>query len=154
MTGRRRLGIGGAVAAATTAVASWGAPAHAGTVSPSVQAVCNIIEGRPAVSGRLVDFPPNQRDLLSLFVMKGPRDGRTETTAITIGTPTDASGTATTPGGTASGIAFSGPPIQVAWVAFRDRNGNVRWDDGVDETLYRGDGTVTACPQTVTLSPK
>ena len=82
------------------------------------------------------------------------RSRRRKTTTLTIGTPTDASGTATTPGGEASGIAFSGPPIRVAWVAFRDRNGNVRWDDGVDETLYRGDGTVTACPQTVTLTPK
>ena len=152
-TRRRRLMAGGAAVAASAVVAP-SAPAHAGTVAPSVQAVCNIIEGRPAVSGRLTDFPPNDHDLLSLFVMKGPRNGRTETTTITISTPTNAQGVATTPGGESSGIAFSDAPIGVAWVAFHDRNSNSRWDEGVDQTLYRGDGTVTACPQRVTLSAK
>jgi hypothetical protein len=139
--------------AATSLVGGWSAPAQAGTVAPSVQALCNVIDGTPAVSGRLVDFPPNQ-DLLSLFVMQGPKNGRTFTFSITIGTDTDAQGTATTPGGSSSGITFHGFPIDVGWIVYRDRNGNVRWDEGVDETLYRGDGTVTACPQTVTLSPK
>ena len=150
---QRRAVVGGVAVAATSIAGGWGGTAHAGTAAPSVQAICNIIEGRPAVSGRLVDFPPNE-GLKSLFVMQGPKDGRTFTFSITIVTPTDAQGVGTTPGGTASGITFNDAPIDVGWLVYRERNDNGRWDEGIDDTLYRGDGTVTACPQTVTLSPK
>ena len=150
---QHRVVAGGVAVAATGLIGGWGAPAHAGSVTPSVQAICTIIEGSPAVSGRLADFPPNQQDLLSLIVMQGPKDGRTFTFSINISTPTNAEGVGTSPGGSSSGVTFHGFPIDVGWVVYRDRNGNVRWDDGVDETFYRGDGTVTACPQTVTLTP-
>jgi hypothetical protein len=43
--GRRRAVAGGVAVAATSLVGGRGAPAHAGTVAPSVQAVCTVIDG-------------------------------------------------------------------------------------------------------------
>jgi hypothetical protein len=51
----------------------------------------------------------------------------------------------------------SGPPdrpVTVGVVVYRDLNGDSRWDPDTDDILYQGDGTVTECPQSVTLSPK
>ena len=42
----------------------------------------------------------------------------------------------------------------ILFVAYRDTNGNSKWDLGVDDTVYRGSGTITTCPQTLKLSPK
>ena len=53
-----------------------------------------------------------------------------------------------------SGIGFSELPVRVAWVVYADTKDNGNWDPDADDTFYRGDGTVTACPQTVTLNPK
>jgi hypothetical protein len=144
--------------AAATVLTGWGAPAHAGgTLAPSAQAICIVDDEEPLgdnrVSGRHADFEPNQ-PFHSLIVMKGPRNGRTFNFVIDFETPTGADGTYTTPGGTASGVPFSGLPVHVGWTDYRDTNNSGRYDDGTDETVYEGQGDVTACPQTVTLSPK
>ena len=111
--------------AAATVLTGWGAPAHAGgTLAPSAQAICIVDDEEPLGANPAVD------------------------------TPTGADGTYTTPGGTASGVPFSGLPVHVGWTDYRDTNNSGRYDDGTDETVYEGQGDVTACPQTVTLSPK
>jgi hypothetical protein len=43
---------------------------------------------------------------------------------------------------------------RVFFVAYRDANGNMRWDEDVDDTVYQGTGTITACPQSIVLGPK
>jgi hypothetical protein len=44
--------------------------------------------------------------------------------------------------------------VRGGWTVYRDQNNNDRYDNGTDETVYAGQRDVTACPQTVTLSPK
>jgi len=46
------------------------------------------------------------------------------------------------------------PPTYFAWTIYDDLNANGNWDPDVDRTYLHAEGTVTACPQTVTLSPK
>ncbi len=147
--GRRAL-AGGIAVTATAVVAVWGAPAGAGTASPTAFAVCTPSDAGNRISGRLADFPANQ-SFRSLMVMDGQRGGFS---IDGLSTGTDANGAYTTPGGPDQGIPFSELPVTLGWIVYRDVNSNGRYDDQVDETVYRGDGTVTACPQTVTLSPK
>ena len=156
---RRRTAMAGGMAAATAGlIAGWAGPAHAGTVAPSAHAVCVVNNGEPTfgtnrVSGGLADFEPNQ-PFRSLITMKGPRNGRTFNFVVDITTPTAADGTWSTPGGPENGVAYSGLPVTVGWIVYRDTNNNDHYDDGTDPTVYRGSGDVTACPQSVTLSPK
>ena len=53
-----------------------------------------------------------------------------------------------------SGIHFRDLPVEVNWVIYEDTDENGRWTIDVDDTIFRGDADVTACPQTVPLSPK
>lgn len=53
-----------------------------------------------------------------------------------------------------SGTSFATLSVLRGLVLYRDTNGNHRLELGVDETVYRGDGSVTSCLQTVTVSPK
>ncbi len=156
---RRHQAVAGGVALATTvAVGGWGAPAGAGTAAPSAHAECVVNNGEPTlgtnrVSGRLAGFQASQ-PFQSVIIMKGPRNGRTFNFVIDFGTPTEADGTYTTPGGAANGVPFTGVPVQVGWIVYRDLNNNGRYDHQTDETVYQGNGEVTACPQTITLTPK
>jgi hypothetical protein len=45
-------------------------------------------------------------------------------------------------------------PINIGVAVYRDTSRNSRWDPEVDETFYRGDGSVTTCPSSVGLAPK
>jgi hypothetical protein len=154
---RTRVVAGGAAAATTAVVAGWAAPAHAGTPAPTVQAVCVVDAGEPdgsnRVSGRLQGFAANQ-DYNSLIVMKGERNGRTFNFVIDFNTPTGSDGGYETPGGPENGVPYSSLPVDVGWILYRDRNDNDSFDRNADEIVFEGNGDVTACPQTVTLSSK
>jgi hypothetical protein len=78
--------------------------------------------------------------------------GKSETSTVVYqGIPitTDFSGFGSTPE-----VSGDPPTVHISFAVYRDTNGNGRWDRDVDETLYQGHGPVTACPQTVTLTPK
>ena len=51
-------------------------------------------------------------------------------------------------------IPAEDPHMEIDWVVYLDTNANGNWDVDEDDTKYRGQGTVTACPQTITLSSK
>jgi hypothetical protein len=46
------------------------------------------------------------------------------------------------------------PPVYFAWTIYDDLNANGRWDPDVDKTYLHAEGTITDCPQTITMSPK
>ena len=62
---------------------------------------------------------------------------------------TDETGAATIPV-----VGGDGLPSPVGFALYRDTNPNSRWDPNRDDTLFQGNTTVTACPQTLTVSPK
>ena len=55
--------------------------------------------------------------------------------------------TDSTGAGSAPSTNFEPLPFRVGFAVYRDTNSNSRWDPSRDDTLYRGDGTVTTCPQ-------
>lgn len=146
----RRRFAAGAVALGVLSVAGVG-----GLASPAVaQAPTVVIEckldaqndGRPLLVGRLSDFPGDE----PYFFFGVFREGGGRTSVVnSFPFSTSATGTYSTVGG-----PFGLPPFRVGIAIFRDRNGNFAWDPDADDTVYRGDGTVTSCPQNVTLSPK
>lgn len=141
---RRGLRAAGGLALGISSVLAVGAlPASAGTAAPTAYADCTS----SGLLGRITDFPPSESFLF--FARVRHEDGRAEVYQGN-GISTDASGSGDTglraPQGTL--------PDDIDFVVYRDTNGNRRWDPNADDTVYKGTGTVTACPQTVTLSPK
>jgi len=129
-------------------VSGLGSPA--GAQGPTAVADCTMgssFPELPELSGRFTDFPPNDSFLLFVLVENGDGD-----TSVNQGYRifTDGNGD----GGSTPALPFSPLPLKVSVAVYRDLNGNRQWDPGVDDTVYRGDGTVTSCPSTVTLSPK
>jgi hypothetical protein len=143
----KRVAVGGVALGAASLVAG---AAPAGAAEPTVVAECLVNAGQE--SGRLIlsGFPPSSTLNMFIildgaqtppFVWNGPGNFLTTSSAGSVTT-------SSTP---------SGPPdrpVHVAVAVYRDRDGNARWDPDSDETLYRGDGVVTSCPQALTLTPK
>jgi hypothetical protein len=118
-------------------------PAGAGTTAPTAFVDCS----GGALSGRIIDFPPTE--VFTFFARVRHPDGSASVyQGYTI--TTDESGSGSTGVSAPAGTL----PDDIDFVVYRDTNGNSRWDPDADDTVYKGAGTVTACPQTVTLSPK
>ena len=143
----RHVAVGG-VALGAASIVALAVPA--GAVERTVAAECLVSGGQE--SGRLIlsGFPPNST--LNMFILL---DGR-ETPPFVFNGPgnfltTNSTGSITT---TATPSGPPDRPVSVAVAVYRDGDGNSRWDPDRDETLYRGNGVVTGCPQTLTLTPK
>lgn len=100
-----------------------------------------------AVTDTFTNLPASQPFLLFQSAEVGGKLSVIDGTPVT----TDGTGAGSTPAGYAS---FARLPVRRGLALYRDTNGNHHWDPGVDESAYRGDGTITSCPQTVTASPK
>jgi hypothetical protein len=133
--------------AATTGLGVGGPtiPAGAQEGAPTSTANCVVHDDHVDISVRSTGLPPNDR--LHFFVTAKDENGSITLNGVDFFT--DSSGAGGTPAGLPQEL-----PSKIGWVVFRDRNGNNDWEVDVDENLYRGDGTVTTCPSSVTLSPK
>jgi hypothetical protein len=145
---RRRRVAAGSLALAVSSGLGLGGARPAGAATPAASAVCTLEDGfnRYDVDARATGLPQD-RVLDFLLIMESP-DDRFFIDGIPVNVEDD--GTYEIP----SGINFSGLPVRVGWVIYEDTDGNGRWSVNRDDTIFRGDGDVTACPQTVTLSPK
>jgi hypothetical protein len=146
---RRRRRQGGAWAAGglalgiSSALGLGALPAGAGTTAPTAFVDCSA----DALLGRISGFPPNETFLFLAIVGHG--DG-SNSVYQGFSISTDESGS----GNTGLSAPAGTLPDDIDFVVYRDTNPNSRWDPDSDDTVYKGAGTVTACPQTVTLSPK
>jgi hypothetical protein len=135
---------GGLALGISSALGLGALPAGAGTTAPTAFVDC----AGNALSGRITGFPPNEGFVFLAIVGHG--DGSNSVyQGFSIATDESGSGNTgplTAPAGTL--------PDDIDFVVYRDTNGNGRWNPDIDDTVYKGAGTVTACPQTVTLSPK
>jgi hypothetical protein len=142
-----RHAAAGGVAVGAASLLALAAPA--GAVERTVVAEC-LVSGEQE-AGRLVlsGFPPNST--VNMFIVL---DGRALPTIVFTGPgaflTTNSTGSVTTTG------QFGPPdrPVIVGVAVYRDLDGDARWDPDGDDTLYRGDGVVTRCPETLTLTPK
>ncbi len=140
--GRRgvRAAAAGSLALGAATLTVWGlAPPAYGGAEPTT--IVDCLDG--SVSGRFTGFPPDETLSLRATV-----HGNT----VVDGYPIFMDGTGA--GSTGVGVPVGELPAEVSATLFRDLNGNGRWNYDVDDTLYQGTGTVTSCPQSVTLSPK
>jgi hypothetical protein len=143
----RTIAVGGAAFGAASVVALGAAPA--GAVERTAVAECLTSGTQEAGRLTLSGFPANTT--VNMFILL---DGRALPTIVFNGPgaflTTNSSGSVTTTG------AFGPPdrPVGVGVAVYLDRDGNARWDPDRDDTLYRGDGVVTQCPETLTLTPK
>jgi hypothetical protein len=139
------------VALGAASVVALGTGATAGASEPTVIARCLVPSpGLEAGQLRLSGFPPDTT--VNFFAVTVGDSGQILVyNGLGSALTTDADGSA------ATAESSGGPedrPVAVGAAVYRDRNGNSRWDPDVDDTLYRGNGTVTACPSSVTLAPK
>ena len=135
--------VAGTIGVSTLALGGLAMPAAA--QEPAAEAHCRLDGSVPIYSVSYRDLPPNAT--FTGFAM-----GKSESsTAVYQGftLATDATGAGTTPE-----VSGDPPPVHIGFAVYRDTNGNFRWDPDVDDTVYRGDGPVSACPQSVTLTPK
>ena len=145
--GRRVLGVALALGTSGAALGAAAGPAAAGT-PVTTTATCSLVSfngepPRPQQRLRTTGLTPN-RDYMA-WVYADLDDGPF---SIHIGWSSDGSGVLELP-------SFSDePPVYFALTLYDDLNANGNWDRDVDRTYFRGEGTITACPQTVTLSPK
>jgi hypothetical protein len=130
--------------ASVLAISGSTAPAGA-QEGPSVMAHCDLgLFGEFGFLG-FTGLPPNEQ-LYFLAVARGPQ--RTEVYNIFFNS---ANGTVL------SGQTPDGPPnrpVDIGVTVYRDLNGNGLWDFGVDDTLFRGSGTLVDCPSGVPIAPK
>jgi hypothetical protein len=93
-------------------------------------------------------LPPGQT--LSWFGLFLPANG------YPTGGPRGGTVTVAADGTATHGFAGSrgGPTAEVALVLYRDLDGDSQWDPVGDDTVYRGDGTVTTCSTPTTLTSK
>jgi len=145
---RRRQGVVRGLAVGATALTILGstAPASAQEAEPTTEVFCSRDNSLGSLAARITGFPREDSFLVFGFV-----DGSEQGSSVYDGyvVTTDASGE-----GSIGPVPDGGLPADVGFVVYRDRNGNRRWDPDVDDNVYRGDGTVTDCPSSVTLSPK
>jgi hypothetical protein len=142
---RSRKATGGLAIGITSTLALGGLAAPAVAQEPAADAHCRADGGSSFYSVTIRDFPPDESFLFFA-------SGRSETSTVVYqGNPitTDFSGFGSTPE-----VPGDPPTVHIAFAVYRDTNGNSRWDPDVDDTVYRGDGPVTSCPQTVTLTSK
>ena len=143
---RRAAGAALALTASGTALGTVGLPpAGAGTTAPTTTVTCRVSSsGGETIRIETTGLAP--RTTYSTVGVIRPGNFTVDSS----GWATDEAGILATP--------FFGPqparPFRVAWVVYLDTDGSDRWDPDRDETLYRGDGEITACPSTVTLTPK
>jgi hypothetical protein len=144
--GRRQRGAAaaGGVAIGVTSLLTLGAlPAGAGTTAPTAFVDCTA----NGLFGRIESFPASE---FFLFFARVRHEDGSDEVYQGYSIPTDASGSGDTGLSAPTGVL----PDAIDFVVYRDTNDNRRWDSGSDDTVYKGAGTVTACPQTITLSPK
>ena len=125
------------------AVGGFLSPASAD--GPTAVAECNLPGDQPEGVLRLSGFPASESFSILTVVQQGGHSYSNDGSNIT----TDSTGAATFGRGQISSL-----PVGVAVAIYRDTNHDGHWNPDVDDTLYRGSGTITTCPQTVTLSPK
>ena len=148
---RRRI-VGGMALGAATAATLGSSATPAAASGPTVVAHCTVFGPENEEDGRLTlsGFPPDTR--LNFLAVLRTGSGRTTVFSGPLYVvTTDSTGSAST------GSTGSGPPdrpVDVGVAVFVDGDGDSRWDPDGDRTLYRGDGTVTDCPSSVTLTPK
>jgi hypothetical protein len=149
MAKRRRRAAQGALAIGTSAaVLCVGAPGAAAQTAVTTTITCTIetVNGRPQPRQvlRTSGLAPNRDYVIFIFADSDVEDLSLDG----IGWETDGSGVLTPPN-------FSdNPPSYFAWTVYDDTSGNGKYTPDVDRTYFRGEGTITACPQTITLSPK
>jgi hypothetical protein len=149
----RRRSLAGACALVATPALAVGAAACDPAPNPQVDASCTYYEiaGYPVLRYDLAvrDFPRNETfrwwGVLDTEINYPGADGFRQ-------------GTLTTGPTGAVSFGFGGsrfdPTAYVAVTVYRDLDGNLAWDPGTDQTIYRGSGTVTTCTAPVTLAPK
>jgi hypothetical protein len=136
------------------AAALGGGPFAAPAAAQEPGSVAHCTVGTTGTGGTLSatfsGLPP--LETFPLFVFLRFNNGATSTLQ-QLDITTDATGAASTP---APGWGFSTSvlPVVGASAVYRDANGNHRWDPDVDETLFRGQATITECPSSVPAAPK
>jgi hypothetical protein len=141
---RRRLLAGGSAFALTSAMAAaLATPAAA--QAPTATVTCTTDGSTNAVFGSFSDLPPSESFIL--FALLELSNGTT-TTYQGVLVNSDGTGAAQTPS-----VAV-GLPLGVHIALYRDGNGNARWDPSIDDTVFRGDATVSTCPSLVAVAPK
>lgn len=151
---KRRVGIARRLLASSVAVGLSSAgvigglatPAGAEATSGTAECFLDIgMVGTLRLGGS--GYPPNETFSSFVFITWG--NGTTSRGVVPFETDPAGNGRVTTQWADNPGF-----PWRIGLAVFRDTNGNGRWDPDVDDNLYRGSGTVTACPQTTTLAPK
>ena len=141
----RRIAAGGVSLAVSSGLVMAGAQ-RAGAEEPEATAICTVEGDDYDVDAHATGLPTD-RVMDFLLIMESE-----DQQFFIDGFPVfvDEDGTYEIP----SGIHFRELPVRVAWVIYVDTDENDRWSIDADDTIFRGEGDVTACPQTVTLSPK
>ena len=120
-------------------------PAGAQVSEPTVHTTCEVSGGTETLGAVLAGVPASET--FHFFAIGTFEDGSTvvfDGFTVTV----DASGSGST-------IRVALPrPLDVGFAVYRDTNNNGRWNVELDDTLYRGNGRVTDCPQDVLLSPE
>lgn len=145
-TSFRRKVAAGVVASGLASAGSVGLTAPpAGAQAPIPETVVRC-EGESALYLDVRNFPAGETLHFYLALLEEERDFGFDGTF-----STDATGSGFVGG---SGVFPADYRPEVLFVAYRDVNANQRWDAAADDTVFRGTGSVTTCPQTLTLSPK
>ena len=140
--------VAGSMALGVSSVLGGGYASPAGAPpAPTAIASCTGTPGSPSVTAFVSSFPPSETFLWFGWVRQP--DGTT-VRYNGFSFTTDATGV----GGLGLSAPYNGLPLNVVFAVYRDTNGNARWDPTRDDTVYEGAGTVTDCPQDVTLAPK
>jgi hypothetical protein len=147
--GRRRA-TQGALAIGASAAALWGGVPGAGAqtaVTTTVTCTIDQFNGTPTPHQvlRTRGLAPNRNYQIFIYADLDVEDLSLDG----LGWETDGAGVLTPPH-----FWQEDPPTYYAWTVYDDTSGNGKYTPDVDRTYFRGEGTVTACPQTITLSPK
>ena len=139
--------VAGSMALGVSSVLGGGYASPAGAAAPTAISSCTGDSVSPTLTAFVSSFPPSET--FRWFGWVRQPDGTTfRYNGFTI--TTDSNGV----GGVGLSATYSGLPLNVVFAVYRDTNGNARWDPSSDDTVYEGAGTVTECPQDVTLAPK
>ena len=143
----RKVAAGTVAVALSSVLIGFGFGSPAGAQAPAAVTQCSVDTGTPTLTGTFSGLPPN--DSVFLFVVVENGNGQKRVfQGYEFGTDGDGNGGPIPP------VPFGPLPLKVSGAVYRDLNANHRWDPNVDDTLYQGAGTITACPSSVTLSSK
>ena len=144
---RGRVAAGSLALGVSSLVAVGGLASPVSAQAPTAVSECTGSPSSTNMTGSISDFPPSETFLWFAAIKRA--DGSVNRfQGFTIST--DSTGA----GAIGLSAAFGPVPLQVRFAVYRDLNGNRRWDPATDDTVYSGSGTITDCPQNVTLAPK